>query len=107
MKVELKDGRCRTCRGQLEIVHVDDAFMEVVCMDCNDSFHVEPHALGDSGLVYFLADEGTTKVIRPGEKLDVVADNDLGESCYASPAISQGQIFIRGEKHLFCIGKQK
>jgi hypothetical protein len=37
------------------------------------------------------------KVIRPGEKLDIVADNDLGEPCYASPAISQGQIFIRGE----------
>lgn len=54
MKVELKDGRCRSCKGQLEIVHVDDAFMEVVCMDCNDSYHVEPDAFGDGAMVYFL-----------------------------------------------------
>jgi outer membrane protein assembly factor BamB len=67
--------------------------------------HYSASLVTAGGLVYFLADEGTTKVIRPGEKLDIVADNDLGESCYASPAISQGQIFIRGEKHLFCVGK--
>jgi hypothetical protein len=28
----------------------------------------------------------------------------MGEHCYASPAISHGQIFLRSEKHLFCIG---
>jgi hypothetical protein len=35
----------------------------------------------------------------------LVAENPIGERSYASPAISRGQIFIRGEKHLFCIGK--
>ncbi|HZZ71291.1 MAG TPA: PQQ-binding-like beta-propeller repeat protein [Pirellulales bacterium] len=56
------------------------------------------------GLVYFLADDGVTKVIKPGKTLEVVAENKLGESCYASPAISAGRIYLRGEKHLFCIG---
>jgi outer membrane protein assembly factor BamB len=56
------------------------------------------------GLVHFLADDGITKIVQPGPELKVVAENALGEYCYASPAISQGQIFIRGEKHLFCIG---
>ena len=42
----------------------------------------------------------------PATELDVVAENDLGEYCYASPAISQGQIFLRGEKHLYCIGQR-
>jgi len=56
------------------------------------------------GLVYLTADDGTTKVVRPGPKLDVVAENPLGEFCYSSPAISQGQIFIRGEKQLVCVG---
>jgi hypothetical protein len=36
----------------------------------------------------------------------VVAKNDLKELVSSSPAISQGQIFIRGQKHLFCIGKK-
>jgi len=56
------------------------------------------------GLVYLTADDGVTKVIRPGSKLEVVAENALGEFTYSSPAIADGRIFIRGEKHLFCLG---
>ena len=47
---------------------------------------------------------GDTKVIRPGKELEVVAENELGEYSFASPAISQGNLYIRGEKHLLCIG---
>lgn len=56
------------------------------------------------GLVYLVADDGVTKVIKPGKELEVVAENELGEYSFASPAISQGNIYIRGEKHLYCIG---
>jgi hypothetical protein len=55
--------------------------------------------------VYFLNDDGICTVVKPGEKYEVTSVNRLGEETYASPAISQSQIFIRGEKHLFCIGK--
>jgi hypothetical protein len=34
-----------------------------------------------------------------------VAENKLGEACYASPAVAGDQLFIRGEKHLYCISK--
>ena len=44
-------------------------------------------------------------VIKPGPIFDRVAKYELGESCYASPAIGDGQVFLRGFKHLFCIGK--
>ncbi len=57
--------------------------------------------------MYFTSDEGHTTVVRPGPKLDVVAQNELGESCYASPAISDGQILFRGEKHLISIGAER
>jgi outer membrane protein assembly factor BamB len=56
------------------------------------------------GLVYFVADDGVAKVVRPGPKLEVVAENPLGENCASSPAIATGHIYLRGEKHLFCIG---
>jgi outer membrane protein assembly factor BamB len=59
------------------------------------------------GRVYFLADDGVTKVVRPGPQLEIVAENPLGENAYASPAISQGCIFLRGEEHLYCIGNRK
>jgi outer membrane protein assembly factor BamB len=67
--------------------------------------HYSASLVTAGGLVYLLADDGITKVIRPGPDLDLVSENPLGEYCYASPAISRGQIFIRGEKHLFCVGK--
>jgi outer membrane protein assembly factor BamB len=67
--------------------------------------HYSASIVSANGLAYFLADDGTMKVIRPGEKLDVVATNPLGEFCFASPAISDGKIYIRSEKSLFCIGQ--
>lgn len=57
------------------------------------------------GLAYFTSDDGETKIIRPGPKLEIAATNRLGENVFASPAISQGKIYLRGEKHLFAIGK--
>lgn len=67
--------------------------------------HYSASLVSANGLVYFTADDGITKVVRPGPTLDVVAENKLGEYVYASAAISQGQLLLRGEKHLFCIGK--
>jgi outer membrane protein assembly factor BamB len=58
------------------------------------------------GLVYFLNDDGVMNVVKPGENFERVAQNQLGEKTFASPAISQGQMFIRGDKHLFCIGEK-
>ncbi|MFP6667611.1 MAG: PQQ-binding-like beta-propeller repeat protein [Pirellulales bacterium] len=56
------------------------------------------------GLVYFLSDAGVTRVVRPGTQFKLIAENRIGERCYASPAISRGQIFLRSDKHLFCVG---
>jgi len=56
------------------------------------------------GLLYFTADDGLTTVLKPGPTLEVVQKNPLGEEVFASFAISQGQIFLRGAQHLYCIG---
>lgn len=66
--------------------------------------HYSASLVTADGLVHFLSDKGVTTIIRPGEEFDVVATNTLGEECYASPAISQGQIFIRAKEHLYSIG---
>lgn len=67
--------------------------------------HFSASLVTAGGLVYFLADDGKMTVVRPGSELDIVAENQLGEATYASPAISHGQMYIRGDKHLFAIGK--
>jgi outer membrane protein assembly factor BamB len=57
-----------------------------------------------NGLVYFLNDEGVMTLVKPGATFQRIAENRIDEKSFASPAISQGQMFIRGEKTLFCIG---
>ncbi|HET6406668.1 MAG TPA: PQQ-binding-like beta-propeller repeat protein [Chthoniobacteraceae bacterium] len=55
------------------------------------------------GLVYFLNDLGVCHVVRASSKFELISKNELGEPTYASPALSNGEIFIRSEKHIFCI----
>jgi len=57
--------------------------------------------------LYITNDEGVTSVLKTGTEYYVTAENRLKEKCYSSPAFSDGDIFLRGEKHLFCIGAGK
>jgi outer membrane protein assembly factor BamB len=59
------------------------------------------------GLVYLLNDKGVMNIVKPGPQFQRVAQNELGEECFASPAISHGQIFLRSESRLYCIGKKR
>ena len=56
------------------------------------------------GLVYFLADNGVMRIVRPGPSFELVAENLLGEDCFASPAVSNGRLYVRGRTSMFCIG---
>jgi outer membrane protein assembly factor BamB len=51
-----------------------------------------------------LNDKGVMNVVRPGPRFERVAQSNIGEKYFASPAISHGQLIIRGEKHLYCFG---
>ena len=66
--------------------------------------HFSASLVTAGGLVFFLSDEGVTTVVKPADKYKEVAKNPLGEACYASPAISQGQVYLRGVRHLYAIG---
>ncbi len=69
--------------------------------------HYSASLVSANGLVYFLSDKGVMTVVKPGAELEIVARNKLGENTYASPAISDGQMFLRGAKHLYCISTIK
>lgn len=55
MKVDLQDGACRSCGGQLEISDVDDVTLFVDCVECGDSYQVETDAFNDGGIKYWPA----------------------------------------------------
>lgn len=57
------------------------------------------------GRVYFLNETGTTTVVKAAKQFEVLAKNEIGERTLASCAVADGTIFLRGETHLFRIGK--
>ncbi|WP_439622999.1 outer membrane protein assembly factor BamB family protein [Gemmata sp.] len=56
-----------------------------------------------AGRVYFTDRSGVTVVLKAGDTLDVLSVNKLGEPVDASPVLVGKQLFLRGERALFCI----
>ena len=67
------------------------------------TFFASPVAF--DGKVLITSQDGDTFVIAAGPKHELLKTNSVGEPVYASPAISGGRIFIRGQQHLYCIGQ--
>lgn len=67
------------------------------------TFTASPVAV--DGKIMMTSEDGDTFVIKAGPQHEVLATNSIEELVFASPAISNGMIFIRGEKHLYCISK--
>ncbi len=63
-----------------------------------------PSLVGDK--VYVIGEKGTAFIVQAGRELKVLGRAELGEGCRTSPAFLDGRIIIRGEKHLFCVGKK-
>ncbi len=58
------------------------------------------------GKIYITNEDGLTVVVKAGPAFEVLAQNDFDDYTLSSPAISDGQIFIRTAKALYCIGKR-
>ena len=65
------------------------------------SFYASPVAA--AGRIYLVDRDGTTLVIKAADKLEVLATNKLGDPMDASPVLVGKQLFLRGEKFLYCI----
>ena len=57
--------------------------------------------------IYVMNQSGDTAILRAAPKYEVLAINSIGnELTNASHAFSDGDIFLRTHKHLWCIGKK-
>ncbi len=68
------------------------------------TFFASPIAFDDK--ILLTSEDGDSFVIEAGPVHKVLQTNTVGEPVYASPAIANGTIYIRGDKHLFAIRKQ-
>ena len=91
---------------------------QLTCVDAaTGKAHFETERLPELGNIYaspvaagghiYLSDrDGTTVVIKNAPQLEVVSVNSIGETIDATPAPVDGELFIRGETHLFCIAHE-
>lgn len=57
------------------------------------------------GKIYLSSEDGEVHVVRAGAKYELLATNPVGEVIMATPAISDGMIFVRGQHHLFAFAE--
>jgi outer membrane protein assembly factor BamB len=68
------------------------------------SFYGSPVGVKDR--IYLASQQGRTLVLRHGEKLEVLASNQLNDQFDASPVVIGRQLFLRGAKNLYCLEEQ-
>jgi outer membrane protein assembly factor BamB len=67
-----------------------------------DRFYASPVAA--DGKIFMVSESGKVAVLPEGGSLEVMAVNDLGENSFATPAISNGHIYLRTSEALYCFG---
>jgi outer membrane protein assembly factor BamB len=103
-------------------VHYDGHLYSVIdegmlcCFNANTGQSTREQRLGGrfrsslvlaAGRIYATNDKGQTTVFEPNpQQLHALATNNLDEFCYATPAISNGRMFVRTGKGLYCIGEK-
>jgi outer membrane protein assembly factor BamB len=95
---------------------VDDRGV-ALCLDVKDGSviydrtRIEPGTYSSSpvladGKIYATSEDGATSVFAAGDEFRLISVNKLNDYTLATPAVSDGQIFIRTSEYLYCIGKR-
>jgi outer membrane protein assembly factor BamB len=65
-------------------------------------FTASPIAIGET--IYFASENGEVYVIKAGRKFELIATSEMNEICMATPAASEGTLFVRTTAHVVAIG---
>ncbi|MBO0797755.1 MAG: PQQ-binding-like beta-propeller repeat protein [Blastocatellia bacterium] len=87
----------------------------LLCFEAKTGKQVYQERLGDgktgftaspvaaAGKLYYASEDGDIYVIKAGPKFELLSQNEMGEICMATPAISEGTIFFRTQGHVVAI----
>lgn len=56
------------------------------------------------GRIYCVGETDGVRVMKAGPEFELLAVNPVGETCMATPAVADGVLFLRTEKHLIALG---
>jgi outer membrane protein assembly factor BamB len=73
--------------------------------DALDKYYSSPIAA--DGKIYTIDQTGKATVVEAGADWKILSSNDLAEEVFATPAVTDGRLFIRTRRTLYCFGKKK
>jgi outer membrane protein assembly factor BamB len=87
----------------------------VTCYEARTGKQIYQERLGGSGgytaspvaadgKLYFTSEEKGIRVVKAGPKFELLSTNPMGDVCMATPAISDGMIFVRTQHFIYGIG---
>ena len=101
-------GRVYLVRDRGEVECIDPATGKTLwggaLPKSSSSYYASP-VIAD-GKIYAAREDGIVFVARIAGAFEVLAENDMGERIIASPVPVQNRLLLRGEKHLFCVGRE-
>jgi len=56
-----------------------------------------------AGNIYLASEEGVVHIFRAGPRFERIAEIDMGEGIFASPVFSEGRLYLRTTRALYCI----
>ncbi len=59
------------------------------------------------GRLYLASEDGDVFVIKTGPEFEQIATNPMGEVLMATPALSEGTLYVRGRHHVFAVGREE
>ncbi len=74
-------------------------------IDSPGGYFASPVVAG--GRIYLSSDSGTVTVVKAGDAFEVLARNELGEPVIASPAITEGTLYVRSASKLWAFAETK
>jgi len=86
----------------------------LVCYDTKTGEQYWEHDVGTTlyaspiladGNLFMMDNDGMMRIYEFSKEMKLISENDLGETAGTTPAFTEGRIYIRGEKNLYCIGE--
>ena len=71
----------------------------------DNGFYASPILVEDK--IYLIDRDGIMHIYKASKEFELIGEPAVGEGVVSSPAFADGQVFVRTEEHLFCIGKGK
>lgn len=97
------DGLVYLCRENGNLICLDAKTGEHYYEEKTERFKHRGSPVYADGKIYLTGRNGIVSVVKPGKAFELLAQNDLGEDIAASPAISNGVIYLRSYDALYAI----